>query len=204
MAGLKSIIFDLGGVLIDIDYHKTAAAFKTLGAKNFDELYSQAGASQLFEALETGSITEADFFEQMQAYCQPGTTWQQIEAAWNQILLSFRQPSIQHLDILRRKYRIFLLSNTNSIHKRAFDSILQHETGYSSLDGFFEKSYYSHLLHKRKPYVETYQFVLNDGNMLAAETLFIDDSPVNIVGAKEAGLQTQLLLPGQKIETLGL
>ncbi|MFT3682200.1 MAG: HAD family phosphatase [Ferruginibacter sp.] len=201
---IKNIIFDLGGVLIDIDYHKTSAAFKRLGVKNFDEQYSQAGADKLFEALETGTITDGEFFARMHPYCDPATTHQQIEDAWNEILLSFRLPSLAFLDSVKDKYRIFLLSNTNSIHKRAFDIILKNETGFDSLDHYFIKSYYSHLLHQRKPYVTTYRFVLEDGEMQAEETLFIDDSPVNIEGAREAGLQTHLLLPSEKIESLGL
>jgi glucose-1-phosphatase len=204
MAEIKNIIFDLGGVLIDIDYHKTAKAFKKLGVQNFDAQYSQAGADKLFEALETGMISDDEFLERMQKYCRPSTTYQQIEDAWNEILLSFRLPSLQFLDAIKDKYNVFLLSNTNSIHKKAFDKILKKETGFDSMDHFFIKSYYSHLIHKRKPYVATYNFVLNDGDMQATETLFIDDSLVNIEGAREAGLQTHLLLPTEKIEQLVL
>lgn len=204
MATIKNIIFDLGGVLIDIDYHKTARAFKKLGAQNFDEQYSQAGADKLFEALETGIITDDEFLKRMQKYCHPSTSYQQIEDAWNEILLSFRLPSLQFLESIKDKYNIFLLSNTNSIHKKAFYKILENETGFTSLDHYFIKSYYSHLIHKRKPYVATYNFVLSDAGIAAAETLFIDDSPVNIEGAREAGLQTHLLLPTEKIEALEL
>lgn len=204
MAAIKNIIFDLGGVLIDIDYHKTARAFKKLGAQNFDEQYSQAGADKLFEALETGMIADEEFFERMQKYCHPTTTHQQIENAWNEILLSFRQPSLQFLESIKDKYNLFLLSNTNSIHKKAFNIILKNETGFDSMDHYFVKSYYSHLIHQRKPYVATYNFVLSDANISATETLFIDDSPVNIEGAREAGLQIHLLLPSEKIEELGL
>lgn len=204
MAAIKNIIFDLGGVLIDIDYHRTARAFKKLGVQNFDEQYSQACADKLFEALETGIITDDEFFERMHKYCHPSTTQQQIEDAWNQILLSFRLPGLQFLESIKDKYNLFLLSNTNSIHKKAFYKILENETGFTSLDHYFVKSYYSHLIHKRKPYVATYNFVLSDANLSAAETLFIDDSPVNIEGAKETGLQTHLLLPTEEIELLGL
>jgi glucose-1-phosphatase len=204
MAAIKNIIFDLGGVLIDIDYHKTAAAFKRLGVVNFDEQYSQAGADKLFEALETGTIAEEEFYERMHTYCYPSTTWQQIEDAWNEILLSFRPQSLQYLDEIKSRYNIFLLSNTNAIHKRAFDKILKKETGFNSLDHYFIKSYYSHIIQQRKPYEATYHYVLNDGGMLATETLFIDDSPVNIAGAHKVGLKTHLLLAGQQIENLGL
>lgn len=204
MAKIKNLLFDLGGVLLNIDYYKTADAFKKLGVQQFDELYSQAGANDLFEALETGKISEADFYITLQQYCHPSTTKLQIEMAWNAMLLNFRTESLDCLNGLKEKYNVFLLSNTNSIHLTAFNKIFQEETGKTGLDDYFIKSYYSHQIQKRKPYASTYQFVLNDGGMKAEETLFIDDSINNIEGAKEAGLQVYHLLAGHKIEDIKL
>ena len=202
MAKIKNIIFDLGGVLLNIDYQKTANAFKQLGVNQFDELYSQATANHLFEALETGNISEADFYQAMMPFCNSGITVQQIQFAWNAILLDFRPNALKTLEALKPHYNLFLLSNTNSIHHTAFNQILKEETGHLSLDKFFIKSYYSHLINLRKPYPDTYKWVLDDGAMRAEETLFIDDSINNINGAKEAGLQTHLLLPTETIEEL--
>lgn len=204
MAAIKNIIFDLGGVLLNIDYHKTANAFKALGAADFDSFYSQAGANELFELLETGNISEADFYKTMQLHCQPGTSFQQIQTAWNAILLDFRLDSLRFLAALKDQYNLYLLSNTNSIHHTAFHEEFTRITNLSYFDDYFKKSYYSHTMHRRKPYGTTYEFVLQDAGIAAHETLFIDDSPVNIEGAKETGLQLHLLLPGEKIESLGL
>ena len=200
MPKIKNLVFDLGGVLLNIDYNKTADAFKKLGVQQFDELYSQSGANELFEELETGKISEDNFYETIQQYCQPSTTKHQIETAWNAILLNFRIKSLAHLDKLKEKYNVYLLSNTNSIHLKAFDKIFEEETGHSRLDDYFIKAYYSHKIHQRKPYPSTYQFVLQDAGIRAEETLFIDDSIVNIEGAKQAGLEVHHLLSGQKIE----
>ena len=202
MAKIKNIIFDLGGVLLNIDYQKTANAFKQLGVHQFDDLYSQATANQLFEALETGNISASDFYKAMMPFCNDGTTIQQIQLAWNAILLDFRPNALKTLEALKPHYNLFLLSNTNSIHHTAFNQILKEETGHLSLDNFFIKSYYSHLINLRKPYAATYKWVLDDGGMVAEETLFIDDSINNINGAKEAGLQTHLLLPTETIDEL--
>jgi glucose-1-phosphatase len=202
MSRIKNIIFDLGGVLLNIDYNKTSEAFKQLGASNFDSFYSQQGADELFEALETGNITEEDFYKTMQQHCYPGTTSEQIKTAWNAILLDFRSDSLQFLFQLKDKYKLFLLSNTNSIHQAAFNKIFEKQTGLESFDNFFTKAYYSHLIHRRKPYPATYNFVLKDAGISGNETLFIDDSLVNIEGAIEAGLKTHLLTPGEKIELL--
>jgi glucose-1-phosphatase len=204
MPKIKNLLFDLGGVLLNIDYNKTADAFKKLGVHQFDELYSQSAANDLFEALETGIISEDDFYTNIQQYCQPSTTKHQIETAWNAILLNFRIDSLEYLDRLKEKYNIYLLSNTNSIHLKAFNKIFEEETGKHGLDNYFIKAYYSHKIKQRKPYPSTYQFVLNDAGINAEETLFIDDSIVNIEGAKETGLQVHHLLSGQKIEDIKL
>lgn len=202
MEGVKNIIFDLGGVLLNIDYNKTSEAFKKLGASDFDSFYSQQGANELFEALETGNITELDFYNTMQEHCRPNTTHEEIQAAWNAILLDFRNESLQFLSFLNEKYNLYLLSNTNIIHQAEFNKIFTRQTGNSVFDDFFSKAYYSHLIHKRKPYPSTYHFVLEDAGLDPLETLFIDDSKVNIDGAMEAGLKTHWLIPGEKIEEL--
>ena len=204
MQKIKTLLLDLGGVLLNIEYHQTADAFKALGASGFDQLYSQTGASLLFEQLETGQVKEADFYKAMEPYCRPGTTHPQMETAWNAILLDFRVSSVQYLDQLSERYNLYLLSNTNSIHHRAFEQSFVAETGRRSLDDCFTKAYYSHLIQRRKPYPDTYHFVLNDAGITAAESLFIDDSLVNIIGAKEAGLSTHLLTGDELLEGLNL
>jgi putative hydrolase of the HAD superfamily len=127
-----------------------------------------------------------------------------MRAAWNAILLDFRQDSLLVLNNLKSRYNLFLLSNTNSIHLTAFNKTLLETTGNASMDQYFIKSYYSHIIRMRKPYVETYNWVLKDGNMVAGETLFIDDSINNINGAIEAGIKTHLLLPTETIGDLKL
>jgi putative hydrolase of the HAD superfamily len=204
MSGIKNVIFDLGGVLLNIDYHITANAFKALGAADFDSFYSQASANELFELLETGNITDADFYDAMQSHCHPGTTHQQIQTAWNAILLDFRPQSLQFLSALKSRYNIYLLSNTNAIHHQAFHQTFTHEIGLANFDDYFVKSYYSHQILQRKPYSATYNFVLQDAGIVASETLFIDDSIVNIDGARQTGLHTHLLLPNERIEQLDL
>ena len=200
MAKIKNLMFDLGGVLLNIDYNKTAEAFKNLGVHNFDDLYSQHNANQLFELLETGNITEAKFYETMQQYCDSETSLQQIETAWNAMLLSFRTASLKHLETLKENYNLYLLSNTNSIHHTAFNKILEEETGHRRVDGYFINAYYSHKIFRRKPYPSTYQYVLEIAGLNAEETMFIDDSINNIEGAKEAGLQVYHLPAGHLIE----
>lgn len=200
MTQIKNIIFDLGGVLIDLDYDKTSTEFKKLGVENFDELYTQFKANELFEDIETGKISDQDFYSTISKYCSPGTTQQEMETAWNAMLLDFRVETLGTLKRLKERYKLFLLSNTNSIHIAAFKKIFTVDTGLPLLDVFFDKCYYSHLIQMRKPYEETYQYVLQDAGIKATETLFIEDSIQNIEGAKKVGIQTHLLLAPEKIE----
>jgi len=204
MQQIKNIIFDLGGVLLNIDYNKTSKAFRDLGFGDFDNMFSQFTANHLFEDLETGKIEDGDFLNRLVSIAPAGVTAGQLETAWNAMLLDFRTESLQFLETCSRKYKLFLLSNTNSIHLRAFGELFTRETGKPSLDQYFSKTYYSNLIGLRKPYTATYQYVLADAGIDAATTLFIDDSINNIEGARLAGLQTKHLLPEQRIETLGL
>ena len=203
MATLKNIIFDLGGVLLSIDYKKTANAFVNLGVEDFEKMYDQFSADDLFIKLETGHISQEYFFKQMQARIH-SLTPESITAAWNAMVLNFRLESLQFLEVLSKKYNLYLLSNTNVIHKENFDRLFTQETGRRSLDDYFIKAYYSHLIGFRKPNADIFTFVLKDADLNAGETLFIDDSSNNTEAAQELGIKTHLLLPDEKIENLKL
>ena len=204
MHTIKNIIFDLGGVLLNIDTAKTNAAFERLGVKDFKNNYTLNKADALFDHLETGAITEAAFYDGIRTISGLPLQDKDISAAWNALLLDFRKESLQCLEQLAGKYQLYLLSNTNSIHHRAFHQSFTEETGRSNFDDYFTKAYYSQDIGLRKPGKEIYNFVLKDAGIAAAETLFIDDLLKNIEGAALAGLQTHQLLPTERIEHLNL
>ena len=195
MKGIKHIIFDLGGVLINLDYQLTYKAFDALGVKEFTSLYNQFSLNSLFDDLETGRVAPEVFLDEMQKHTAPGTTHQQIIDAWNAMLLDFPLRRLQILQQLRQHYGLYLLSNTNEIHMQAFNKILEESRGIPSLAAFFDKAYYSHQIGLRKPFKESFQLVLEENGLDPAETLFIDDTLPNIEGAKVVGLQTIHLLP---------
>lgn len=201
MPKIKNIIFDLGGVLIDIDYLKTINAFKNLGVANFEHLYSQTTANPLFEDLETGKITEAEFYDGVRKEANLSISNEQIKTAWNTILLDFRPTSIAYLEQLAQTHSIYLLSNTNIIHQAAFLQTYT-DTFTGNLNDNFTKAYYSHEIFFRKPHKNIYEFVVTDAGINAEETLFIDDSIINMPKANELGITTHLLLKGQKIEDI--
>ena len=202
MALLKNIILDLGGVLLNIDYHKTKNAFQYLGFEEFDKMYSQYSADAVFAQLETGVISNQVFYETMIQRSGGRISAPSIKLAWNAMLLNFRTETLEFLEKLSEKYSLFLLSNTNAIHLAAFEEIFRAETGEDSLNNYFKKAYYSHEVGLRKPNEDIFEFVLADANIEASETMFIDDSYNNIETAGRLGFKTHLLLPGEKVETL--
>lgn len=202
MPELKNIVFDLGGVLLDIDYGKTKHSFEELGFNQFDKMYTQYSADMLFSDLETGNISNDHFLEYLVKAADGKITPAQITRAWNAMLGSFRIPSLDFLEVLSKKFRLYLLSNTNAIHLQAFNEVFKKETGKASLDAYFTRAYYSSNIGYRKPNEDVFEFILKDAGIKADETLFIDDSFNNIETAKKLGFKTHLLLAGEKIEGL--
>ncbi len=202
MPQIKNIIFDLGGVLLDIDYHRTKKAFEDLGVKDFDSMYSQASADKLFQLLETGRIKEAQFYEQLNECARLNLTSTQIDDAWNSMLLDFREESVSFLSELGKHYRLFLFSNTNVIHMEKFHEIYSFRPRSKPFNDYFEKAFYSCEIGLRKPDLNAYQYVLDHSNIKPQETCFIDDSIQNVEGAKQAGMKSILLQKDEKIEAL--
>ncbi len=162
MDNIKNIIFDLGGVLLNIDFKKTFEAFKALGVENIEEMYGQHHANSLFKNLETGGISDEEFFSTIKKYIPGNVTDQQIEHAWNAMILDFRMDSLAELERLATTYKLFLLSNTNSIHLRRVKEVFTRETGKPLLDDYFSRSWYSNLIGLRKPDNDIYEFVLKE------------------------------------------
>jgi glucose-1-phosphatase len=202
MPAIKNIIFDLGGVLLNIDTDKTNEAFKTLGIKEFKNNYSLHKADELFDNLEKGKVTELDFYKSIREMSNLPLKDVHIRKAWNALLLNFREDSLQYLKRLQKGYRLYLLSNTNAIHHLAFQQIFKNQTGERRFDDYFVKTYYSHQVGLRKPEKEIFEMVLADAGIIARETLFIDDLLKNIEVAASLGIHTHQLLPNEKIETL--
>lgn len=199
ITGIKHIIFDLGGVLLNIDYSLTEKAFVDLGITNFADMYTQLGQTDLFDKFEVGAIDREEFIAGIQAVAPVALTEEQIVHAWNAMLLDFPLRRLQLLQQLRLYYDLFLLSNTNEIHEEEFNRALMSSRGMPSLAVFFDKVYFSHRVGMRKPNREIFQMILDNG-LKPEHTLFIDDSPQHIATAKEMGIQTIYLEKGMTIE----
>ena len=153
--------------------------------------FSQKQQNNLFDRLETGKISDEGFIKEMKVLL-PHCTREEIINAWNALLIGMPQENIQLLKTLSKHYRLFLLSNTNSIHINRINKLLYKDYNLKSLDPLFDKVYLSHQIGMRKPNGETFEWVLKDAGILAQETLFIEDSIQHIVSANKVGIQTQL------------
>lgn len=196
-----AIIFDLGGVVLNIDYQKTISAFQQLGLAEFDGMYGKMHQSGLFDQLETGKIAPDEFLETLLQQL-PGATLEQVHAAWNAMLLDFPPARMELLARIRQGRRTYLLSNTNAIHLREFTASLHAQTGYGSLHDLFDKVFLSHQIGLRKPHVEVFHYVMKEEGLDPEKTLFIDDSPQHVEGAKKAGLHAYHLQFPETIEGL--
>lgn len=198
---IDAIIFDLGGVILNIDYQLPIKAFQKLGINDFASHFSQASQSGLLDDYETGAISSEDFIHELRRYVKPETTDKQIIDAWNSILLDLPEERLFILEKAAENHRIFLLSNTNDIHIQEFNSYLLDEHNLPSLEPFFEQLYLSYEVGLRKPDKRIFEYVLQDAGLEPSSTLFIDDSIQHIQAASELGIVTHLL-KGQDLAEL--
>lgn len=189
---------------MNLDFSLTQQAFVNLGISEFAQMFTQHHANNLFEELETGRISEEAFYEKFRETTQSKLSNDQIKNAWNALILDFPPERLQWLDSIRNKYNLYLFSNTNQIHYNAFIDIINRENNCTDFDQYFIKAYYSHELGLRKPYAESFQKILDEQNLQASETLFIDDTYKNIEGAQKAGMQTIHLVAPKTVMELGL
>lgn len=204
MQGIRNIIFDLGGVFLNLNYQLTEDAFVAAGVTDFHTYFTQHFSNPLFEQLETGKISEQDFYQGFREQTGTSINDETIRDAWNAMLLDFPAARLQWLNEVSKRYRIFLFSNTNQIHYDAFMARFTQDHPGVDFNSYFIKAYYSQYMGLRKPYPEAFQFILNEQQLNPAETLFIDDTSKNITGAQAVGLQTIYLEKGMEIVDIKL
>lgn len=200
---IKNIIFDLGGVILNIDLRKTQDAFTSLGVKNIEEVFRMGHVESFFKSYEVGAIDDTQFIAAIQKMAGIQVAPEIVVDAWNALLLDFPPDRINFIKGLKNKYRLFLLSNTSALHHVRFHEMFNQEFG-GSLDDLFDKAYYSHIIRIHKPETAAYKLIIDENGLTADETLFIDDSAANVEGAERAGLKGLHLANGKTILDLGL
>jgi len=190
LSTINTLLFDLGGVVLNIAPQKTIEAFTKLGLTDIQNQITHGHHSGLFKAFEQGSITETEFILEIRKEILTEATDQEIIQAWNAMLLDMPIQRVQIIEKLKEKYRVYLLSNTNSIHRSCFDTSAR---AYDKLSQLFHQVYYSYELKVSKPDKRAFEKVIEASGLTPATTLFLDDSPQNIETAKAMGFQTVLI-----------
>lgn len=187
MPVVQNIIFDLGGVFLDLDVNKTIQAFLSLGFT--EEMFNHdKNNEKVFWQFEVGTINPQQFRNGVRNLLGKEISDTEIDEAWNAMILGFKEEEIQLLLDLKSKYRTFLLSNTNIMHEKIYSDMLDSLMGIKMTD-LFEKVYYSHEVGLGKPDPEIFSLVINENGLNPEETLYIDDTEKHIKSAENLGIQ---------------
>ena len=194
MQKIKNVIFDFGNVIFEIDFIKAQQSFTNLGIADIESFFAHKGHNSIFDDLETAKISPQKFRDGLRELTKkPNLTDSELDEAWNSLLVGYSENNNQVLLEMKTKYRTFLLSNSNEIHYDWIINYIGTEFNLNNYDDHFEKVYFSQQMKLRKPNKEIFQQVLVENNLLPEETLFIDDSPQHLEGAKKLGIQTLLM-----------
>lgn len=199
LARWDAIVFDLGGVLLELDYGRTTAAFERLAGRSLPGLYSKSEQDDLFDRFERGEVEAARFRDELRRTLASveSVSDAELDAAWNALLGGVPARNVELLLRLRQTHRVYLLSNTNEIHIAAFFARFEQEHGarYGAWSELFHKDYYSHRVGLRKPETAIFEYVLRAEGLAPERTLFIDDNWHNVLGARSVGLGAAWLDP---------
>ncbi|MES2619928.1 MAG: HAD family phosphatase [Bacteroidota bacterium] len=202
MKQFKNLIFDIGEVLIHLDFPHTIAEFQKLAVVDFAEIISYSREHKVFDRFETGHLTAQQFRNELKAFFKPNVTDDEINTAWNSVFSAYPEKKFDLLKDLKLRYRTFALSNTNEIHVAAFNREVETKFGVKNFETFFHHAYYSNEMGFRKPEQEIYELVLNKENLIPSETFFVDDLAENVESAKELGIQAYQLTDRNKLHDL--
>lgn len=194
--GIKNLIIDFGGVLIDLNRQRCIENFKRLGLPDVEVVLDIYHQQDFFQKYEKGLITSAEFRDVIREKIGKPVTDAQIDDAWNSFLVSIPAAKLDLLLNLRKDYVVYLLSNTNEIH---WQWSCQHAFPYKTfrVEDYFEHIYLSYEMNMAKPDAEIFQKVLDDTGIIPAETLFIDDSAANCRAAEALGITTYTPIAGE-------
>lgn len=186
----EALIFDLGGVIINLDQPATYQAFARLSGKPVEEVTKLASSESFFQDYELGKMDDPTFRAHIREALSILNSDDEIDAAWNAMLKEIPAARLQMIDQLASKYKLFIMSNTNEIHYRQIVRIASHAAPRKSLNDFFDQVYLSQEIGERKPNPGAWQVILDDHGLNPAATLFIDDKLDNNRAAEALGIQT--------------
>jgi glucose-1-phosphatase len=200
-SNISTLIFDFGGVLIDLDMNQSILNFKKLGVENVENYLSNFGQSGFFMQLEKGEISAEEFRSEIRKMTTNTITDKEIDDAWNAFLVRIPSEKLDIVYQLRKKFRVIMLSNTNAIHfpyaERTFFSYKNR-----SIDEYFDKCYRSYDMKMAKPDAEIFEAILSQEQVAPNQCLLLDDGPKNIEQAQKLGFQTYFVDPKEDLSFL--
>ena len=200
-SNISTLIFDFGGVLIDLDMNQSILNFKKLGVENVENYLSNFGQSGFFMQLEKGKISAEEFRSEIRKMTTNSITDKEIDDAWNAFLVRIPSEKLDIVYQLRKKFRVIMLSNTNAIHfpyaERTFFSYKNR-----GIDEYFDKCYRSYDMKMAKPDAEIFEAILSQEQVAPNQCLLLDDGPKNIEQAQKLGFQTYFVDPKEDLSFL--
>ena len=190
LKGIKNILFDLGGVVIDIDFTRTIQALADISGKTFEDVHEISLKDGYYDKYERGHLSNQEFLDMVRKSLGFNAPDKDVIEAWNALLLAIPKERIDLVKKLSEKYRTIVLSNTSDYHVSGFNQILKDSTGHSALHEIYDTVFFSYELGCRKPESIIYEKVLEKAQIKAEETLFLDDNYDNIQAAKKMGFKT--------------
>lgn len=192
MSKIKNLLFDFGGVIIGIDKNAAVKRFQEIGATNITEYLNEYRQTGIFLELEEGKLTREEFYDAFRKLFGAHISSEDIDSGWLAFLTSIPPYKLELLDSLRKKYKVYMLSNTNPVvaewaHSKEFTPSGRNVSSY------FDKCYLSYEIGCAKPDLAIYQHVIDDAQINPEETIFFDDGQANLDAAAKLGFKTQLV-----------
>ncbi|QCD41777.1 HAD family phosphatase [Duncaniella dubosii] len=199
---IKNLLFDLGGVIMDLDRDRCVRAFERLGMKDADDFLGVYGQKGAFLALESGKIDADEFHRQVRPMIdRPKVSDEEIDNAFNEFLVGIPVARLEALRALRKDYKIYLLSNTNPIMINSRIAEEFRKEGFEMAD-YFDGIFTSYEAGCCKPGKEIFDYTEREGHIKPDETLFFDDSQANVDAARSYGFNAVLVKPGDEFKNL--
>ena len=194
---IKNIIFDFGAVVINIDIPNAYKSFAELSGKAPEEVRALFENQGAYADFECGKMSNDEFHTLLRKELGVSCSDEELDKAWNAMLLDIPLERVEKLKELKTQYNIFLLSNTNAIHVKKMKEMFLQEFGIEDFTKLFHKPYLSYEIGLIKPDTSIYEYVLKDAGLDRKETIFLDDNADNVKSALGIGLPTIQVVPGK-------
>jgi len=203
LENIDAVIFDLGGVILNLDYNLTVIEFeKHIEGLDRNVFFGKKEQLPFFSSYEIGKISTEDFIKSFNDYYRKNFSYEDFKSYWNAMILDIPQGRIELIRSLKTQgKKVFLLSNINHLHEIAVEQRFMELGETTNFLSLFDKGYYSHHIGLRKPTTEIFDYVMKDQNLTPERTVFIDDSVHHVEGARLVGINAVHLSDGQPLET---